>query len=122
MARVGPVSYTHLDVYKRQDLSSLYQQQNDLVSSIRCLRKAKEAAPQNSQVCARLGDLVADTKAKEEATALYQEAINLDPGHVVVRDKLRAVAGPVSYTHLDVYKRQVEELGEVLQVFGCRRC
>lgn len=79
------------------DLSSLYQQQNDLVSSIRCLRKAKEAAPQNSQVCARLGDLVADTKAKEEATALYQEAINLDPGHVVVRDKLRAVAGQSSF-------------------------
>jgi cellulose synthase operon protein C len=79
------------------DLGSLYQQQNDLTSAIRCLRKAREAAPQNSQVCARLADLVAESKAKDEATALYQEAIALDPGHVVVRDKLRAVAGQSSF-------------------------
>ena len=69
-----PVSYTHLDVYKRQ-----------------------------IPICAKTEEDIADYSPEEKAEFLREmgiEATGLD-------NLIKASYHPVSYTHLDVYKRQV---------------
>ena len=77
---LGPVSYTHLDVYKRQSM------QSDQLSSdhrwILMLRK-------------QLKDAEIEIAAQLATTT------------VTLGQILKMKTGAVSYTHLDVYKRQI---------------
>ena len=80
-----PVSYTHLDVYKRQGVCT----QPRCGTLFRKYTKDEETSrdrPPNP-----LGDLL-------------PEPVQC---HASVRDQLTRISLPVSYTHLDVYKRQV---------------
>ena len=77
----GSVSYTHLDVYKRQRLR---------------------------------GIIIADTKfefGQDESGRLYliDEVLTPDSSRFWPADKYQPGISPVSYTHLDVYKRQSVE-------------
>ena len=70
--RETPVSYTHLDVYKRQGMFGLKEVQDDLVKELQKL---------------------VDEEGLKLACLLVTD--------IVTHDSM-----PVSYTHLDVYKRQ----------------
>ena len=88
--RGGPVSYTHLDVYKRQQL-----------------------APDEVLVYCAKGETldgeiqIQDTSCKIKEN-LSEEVIPMGMG-TLLTDAYCIVA--VSYTHLDVYKRQVQRWG-----------
>ena len=66
------VSYTHLDVYKRQDFGNVY-----------------------GMFFALTGDGLSDRELSDYSELIKREVSELDG------------VEPVSYTHLDVYKRQV---------------
>ena len=79
---LSPVSYTHLDVYKRQD------EENVFLSLF-----AKTVS--NAKLVAKVNRLAFDDVID-----------NLDIGSVIYPKYITADYIPVSYTHLDVYKRQ----------------
>ena len=115
---LSPVSYTHLDVYKRQAVAGTQ----------------KIAAPAvGTKYGVKVGVLTTNDVTTPEATVEYdqdladavQEAIDLQVATDVIGVKDFAVVGgagnvitsaavsgytvtTVSYTHLDVYKRQVK--------------
>ena len=75
-----PVSYTHLDVYKRQ--------------------------VDTDAICAAIKDVFEDTRAVlEPAGALAVAGAKAYAARHKLKDKTLAV----SYTHLDVYKRQDQD-------------
>ena len=77
---LGPVSYTHLDVYKRQTLYDL------TIEPIRVMHGKQPI----------LGYRIGSFGFLTDLKSIVPEEL----------EKLRGVE-PVSYTHLDVYKRQV---------------
>ena len=122
---VHPVSYTHLDVYKRQALAQTAE--------------APEARPGE----VRLALTVCDTGmgiAADQLDALFTPFTQVDEsitrrfggsglGLAICRQltemmggriSLESTVGPVSYTHLDVYKRQGHSLCQRAKVqTGC---
>ena len=89
--RSGPVSYTHLDVYKRQ---ARY-----------LARPAGVAFPFGLYHLAATGD----ASWHEYACFIAQQARRAGLAVTLTPGDIRAVSSdqyPVSYTHLDVYKRQ----------------
>ena len=92
---VGPVSYTHLDVYKRQR----YAVRAGQVREARCRLDDPRRADHDDEVSvpAYLDGLVEFPCRKR----LFE------PHHPRTDIAGGAVAAAVSYTHLDVYKRQV---------------
>ena len=76
-----PVSYTHLDVYKRQVLDDIEQAGTDQAEG---------------------GDDEADLDGPPESKTFQFYQITYRPGDA---------DNPVSYTHLDVYKRQLPQPG-----------
>ena len=104
-----PVSYTHLDVYKRQGLGCAGS--FDYVE----IAMKKQFADHRRILIDLLGagysdkplDFVYEVKNHAKYLNEFLEDLNLDKivlfGH-----------SPVSYTHLDVYKRQVVELSSFL--------
>ena len=89
-----PVSYTHLDVYKRQVLR---------------LRSAGggDALQVDDALLARLGDLAQRLDARFPRLQVQFTELLQFPGVVQARG---VDADAVSYTHLDVYKRQIVAL------------
>ena len=85
------VSYTHLDVYKRQVMDNRVFHAN-----------YEEKKPLFTV------DLLLDASASR---LQYQEMIAAQG--VILSESLQACHIPVSYTHLDVYKRQVKTLDDV---------
>ena len=83
----SPVSYTHLDVYKRQKQESL----NDA--------EAENRYPELGGVTKRLA---ADLNKLKEKILIFENGLD---DRAVELTKL-AMSKAVSYTHLDVYKRQ----------------
>ena len=85
---VNPVSYTHLDVYKRQGLHIYYvfQQPIDLYPNIKVQLKSLKY-----DLTFRLWEYGSTSQVK----AIQYQSIN---------QSFRTV----SYTHLDVYKRQAQ--------------
>ena len=89
----SPVSYTHLDVYKRQVFDCLYHNcplKDDIAGTVNSIAAI---TPEMLYTC---------------TDAFYT------PGNMVLavagnitRAQVLAALDPVSYTHLDVYKRQV---------------
>ena len=112
--RIGlAVSYTHLDVYKRQRPHWLdVQPASSLISALNKGKTLLHAGPPmrwqertGPMKGACVGACLFEGWAKDEAQAqamLEQGEVNFIPGHHV------NAVGPmaVSYTHLDVYKRQ----------------
>ena len=94
---ISPVSYTHLDVYKRQNLD---------IPALMAAMKQSANAP--TTAC----------PAPEAYAAMMTQA----PMTFVVTLSSR----PVSYTHLDVYKRQSETLiisaQRIPSSNACRAC
>ena len=89
----APVSYTHLDVYKRQGLYALWR----LVAELRMkpahakdAKEAKGAKPESSW------------RPWPPSRPLRDPLASL----LTTRHSPLATLAPVSYTHLDVYKRQ----------------
>ena len=84
------VSYTHLDVYKRQ------------VKEIQ--ERLAELGYFSGSIDGNFGN------STKEAVELFQEDNSLDVTGIVSNEELDLLfsedVSPVSYTHLDVYKRQ----------------
>ena len=96
--RIYPVSYTHLDVYKRQPLLTAINWLANNLSVIGPILLGLGTAFLVFQVAAHW------TKSAAVATAAYHAVVNLlSIGFGVLTGNTAAV----SYTHLDVYKRQV---------------
>ena len=96
-----PVSYTHLDVYKRQRL---------LLAGILLFT----AASLLCGVAPTLWLLIAARAAQGLGAAIMMALTIAFVGETVAKEKtgsamglLGTMSAPVSYTHLDVYKRQV---------------
>ena len=87
-----PVSYTHLDVYKRQVLGLLYANRMQTVAY---------------KVIEKFGlfDLLG-TEVKRALRNSYMSDLIINDSYMQCVDELSQVLTPVSYTHLDVYKRQ----------------
>ena len=86
-----PVSYTHLDVYKRQ----IHDSATRLLNLINRILEFRKTETQNRKLSVAKGDL---GQLVQEVGLRYKE---LNPNNKVNYHI------PVSYTHLDVYKRQV---------------
>ena len=102
-ARRPPVSYTHLDVYKRQVVDDLiydmipYYKEKGLEETVNLL-KDKYPEQDIREAAEDLDELIKEGK-------LYTEDIYENYIHDIVA---------VSYTHLDVYKRQVIRLATLM--------
>ena len=95
--RMGSVSYTHLDVYKRQGKDSVLWYQRTV--------KIKQAK-KNEKLLLHFGavDWQAEVFVNGKSVVLHEGGY--DPFTVDITEALRPGTAPVSYTHLDVYKRQ----------------
>ena len=107
-----PVSYTHLDVYKRQVENSLFQSKPDYLLKVRGMSmrdagimdgdllavQTTRDAKNGQIVVARLGDEVTVKRFMRNKNVIELHPENPDYQTIIVE--------PVSYTHLDVYKRQ----------------
>ena len=110
---LAPVSYTHLDVYKRQEqVNALKPQLPPLATLSDLIDVSEDAGPEAYRVA-----IEAASKAPQidGVLAIYSPKMNIDGDAIAT-----AIAGfnrhmskplltcwTVSYTHLDVYKRQV---------------
>ena len=100
--RLPPVSYTHLDVYKRQEEEARRQAKEEAEEKERARLEAAAAAKKPVAVA-----------FSEFGTAMRTAPFNFSDGSS--RLSARAADSPyrvitVSYTHLDVYKRQALSL------------
>ena len=117
--RVRAVSYTHLDVYKRQVLDDL----NLIIRDIReAHKKDSESAPQTTVADELKENLEAVENFKgsrdEKLVVLYCKQLGINYKNLSDEEfrwlirilkkskKMGTPISPVSYTHLDVYKRQ----------------
>ena len=112
LQRTMPVSYTHLDVYKRQTRART-ENEDDMI--LACLA---HCAGKPVCVCAQNGDkagnwlfpLPAEGGAVHGAALCSVLGIPEDAALAGAERLTRSLAlrlpEPVSYTHLDVYKRQ----------------
>ena len=89
LIRCIPVSYTHLDVYKRQDLARCMSLNVDRV----WLRTAQ-------------GEVLVPVSQIQPGDAVVVRAGGIVPVDGLVLEGEVTVNQAVSYTHLDVYKRQ----------------
>ena len=99
---VAAVSYTHLDVYKRQIHDHLlFFGQTKMHGSILFLtNRAARAFGQRQR-------LVSFGNRLQLGPNLRSRSTGFAAGHVHMQAKLFDGGDAVSYTHLDVYKRQV---------------
>ena len=116
LGQEDPVSYTHLDVYKRQALNmSLFLSGNaeDVKAAVSAGEPAGHLRP--SRVVDDVDDTVLRAAfdfdgvlADDAAEQYYRSAPGIDDylAHENAHRDEALDPGPVSYTHLDVYKRQ----------------
>ena len=112
--RYAAVSYTHLDVYKRQHLQSKRKNKPFIAIDCGALSKDLAASELFGHVKGAFTGAVNDKKGQFElangGTLFLDEIGNLS--YEVQIKLLRALQEriiPDSYTHLDVYKRQVQD-------------
>ena len=102
--KAGPVSYTHLDVYKRQrQIQVFVLVPAGLTAGQLDYSYLKVQALNTPQLNATATEITtikqfADVLLTPSQTVLIQPGQQLDLQHTLL--------SPVSYTHLDVYKRQ----------------
>ena len=122
--RTIPVSYTHLDVYKRQHLFNRVSESSFSYSFyysftyfhqlsipfISCSKRFFSGSPSRTPIsfCVRIRRSVPHNRKTRHSLSLYFQFLSL-----AFRD-IQYMFIPVSYTHLDVYKRQVSLWSPVL--------
>ena len=96
-----PVSYTHLDVYKRQELLRMGKGEYDLSAMFivhnTYLDRADKAVRTHGDVSFSKGG------------SFYDVIYGMKTFGLVPEEEMRPGVMSVSYTHLDVYKRQEYE-------------
>ena len=105
---VRPVSYTHLDVYKRQDLEGelCVDREIELYKLKRNYEELKEMLG-----VVKINDMKYLPVNIEIENCFDDTCLNNNNlPSVVMNEKITDLIS-VSYTHLDVYKRQVRRLG-----------
>ena len=112
--RYRPVSYTHLDVYKRQDVDGHFE-----LAGLR--NGTSKLIISYVSYCTQIVEVTINGMF-EIKVELEQDTQQL--GEVVVvadakKNTENAIITPVSYTHLDVYKRQA--IASVKVLHGCRQ-
>ena len=122
MTRSVAVSYTHLDVYKRQDqLLGLAHQPVEIGRAVRLARGHQRGDHAGENLGLHLALLLAVVLAETPPwrCAPPEPCIELcilfvdKNSTVALRGRCPASPLPVSYTHLDVYKRQFKGFGRV---------
>ena len=90
------VSYTHLDVYKRQLLAG--------EPGSRTREKLRQQLREG-----KLDERIVELEVREKSMPAFEIITNqgVEEMDVNMKDMLPNIFGPVSYTHLDVYKRQL---------------
>ena len=86
-----PVSYTHLDVYKRQDMTSI-----NLLPQIYI----------DDKIVLKIYEIILENKSKKREILYEKIRKNKDVSTLFEDIIFNLTDVPVSYTHLDVYKRQ----------------
>ena len=101
---IGPVSYTHLDVYKRQQLVSMgiYNFTRN-VDAIKFLIDN----PNTYKDVAQYHQLNMNMMAPTETSSSSDDGSFGGTPTIVYEQRDLRIIGTVSYTHLDVYKRQL---------------
>ena len=101
-----PVSYTHLDVYKRQSKYSVFKitntgKRNEYISGVNAY-----AAYMTTKQAEQLLKAYAEQGVswQEDVVSAFLNANNSLP--MFAATNIPTLLTPVSYTHLDVYKRQ----------------
>ena len=123
MCGVVTVSYTHLDVYKRQGSTAVTVEiEEGGISLIRITDNGCGIAKQDVEN-AFLRHSTSKIRSAEDLTHLSSLGFR---GEALSSISAVARVEPVSYTHLDVYKRQAYVYcgGEInfIDVFGIFRC
>ena len=100
---LGPVSYTHLDVYKRQ-----FTARSETLSAEGVVRFLNTMhTPLTQAILAERGTV--DKYSGDGLMAFWNAPVDV-PDHATRACRaalaIRRAIPPVSYTHLDVYKRQ----------------
>ena len=106
---LGPVSYTHLDVYKRQ-IQGVLKQTHILELSLLLLLNLSKAQHNISLVYHLVvdnSDINPAVFISETPQKIAAEVMNPIFHQLTYVFKREAAHKPVSYTHLDVYKRQI---------------
>ena len=102
----GPVSYTHLDVYKRQNVAMPVQ-----ASSVKVAPGQNETNPYPvSDAPFKPGSPVAFVRRMWPHAQEAARRLGVAPEVLIAQAAHETAWGrsvPVSYTHLDVYKRQI---------------
>ena len=108
-----PVSYTHLDVYKRQDGKPVVSPTQDMVIGSYYLTIIKPGAKGEGSTFASPDEcLLAYNTGNIAMQALVNVRVSREVNGEMKTGIIKTTAGriifnPVSYTHLDVYKRQI---------------
>ena len=102
------VSYTHLDVYKRQYLEEYGLSQHRLAEAIgvppsRISEIVQGQRTINADTALRLGRFFGTSA---QFWLNLQTHYDLQQARIALGERLERDIVPVSYTHLDVYKRQ----------------
>ena len=97
----------------------LTARQAELAAAKPALDAARAEAGRHAGDAAQLDALTAQVTQAQSAPAAYDALDTLCRQQTEARDAARLAAAPVSYTHLDVYKRQA--LMAVFLSLGCTR-
>ena len=102
------VSYTHLDVYKRQIISTLHE--GDSVIKVGSINDSFQASGESSIVGGGNERHSTDKEVGSEHTetkkSTDEQGYGLNHGSSLGTGDANSGTTAVSYTHLDVYKRQ----------------
>ena len=113
-----PVSYTHLDVYKRQVLPSSVL---TFESYFKLRNEVKEKL--DLKLLGKLGNFVFEDALTDVSIFVGKRPQSRTyPKIIWTKNEKGVVPEAVSYTHLDVYKRQVESPALGPEFCGARSC
>jgi tetratricopeptide (TPR) repeat protein len=76
-----------------QQLAGLYRASHDRKRTIQALQQAREARPQDADLCAQLADALRESGRTRESLELYRTAVRLAPARVALREKLQVLSG-----------------------------
>ena len=104
---ITPVSYTHLDVYKRQDLSYVEIGKNEGAKLVCGGHRLDQGEYQNGWFMEPTVFIDVDNKMRIAQEEIFGPVVSIIPCDDL-EDAIEIANGieSVSYTHLDVYKRQ----------------
>jgi cellulose synthase operon protein C len=80
----------------RQSLIDCHEESKSYQQALKVLDILLQQCPQDAQVYVRYGDILSEMRRGKEAAAMYSRALRLDPSHVELREKIRAVTGEPS--------------------------